>query len=373
MSKKKILTLTTQYSPNMGALLQCYALSRYLNSQSDTECAVIQYWHPNAKAGWSAFKHRGGLRNMLFNIYMFFRPDLIMQKKRRNKKLQAFIDEYIPLDEKKYTTDDAIRQDPPQADVYVVGSDQIWNVNRKGVGTVYFFDFVPDGKRRVAYAPSLGVDWSEQQKTWLRPYLQKFDALSVREEGHVAQVEEASGKPVAHVADPVFLLSPEEWLKIAKKPPFEEPYIFCYFFGVTDLAARTVQRLREVTGYKVVYMNFNALDKLHSDVCIRSCDPRDFIGYIANAAVVCASSFHASAFSIIFKKNLFYVPQAERERILSLRRTFKIDDILVTEERLTSLTKENIHIDYSKGEKAGKEYISYSRDFLLNSIYEKQS
>ena len=373
MAKKRILTLTTQYSPNMGALLQCYALSRFLNSQNDTECAVIQYWHPNAKAGWRAFKHGGSFRNRLFNLYMLFRPDLIIQKKRRNKKLQTFIDEYIPLDKNIYTTDDAIRQNPPQADVYVVGSDQIWNVNRKGVGSVYFFDFVPDGRKRIAYAPSLGVDWSEEQRLWLRPYLQKFDALSVREEGHVAQVSEASGKEVLHVADPVFLLSPEEWLKIAKKPDFDEPYIFCYFFGVTDLAAKAVKRLREVTGYKVVYMNFNALDKLDSDICIRSCDPRDFIGFIANAAVVCASSFHASAFSIIFKKNLFYVPQAAKERILSLKRTFKIDDILVTEKRLESLTKENIQIDYTKGEEAGEKYISDSRRFLLNSIYGKNS
>ena len=373
MSKKKVLTLSTQYANNMGALLQCYALSRFLNQQEDVECKIIQYWHPNAKAGWGFFKKNNNLKTLLSNVYRLCRPDLLWLKHKRNEAARAFIQEYLPLDDALYMSDQSIHDNPPQADAYVVGSDQIWNVKRKGIGTVYFLDFVPEGKRRIAYAPSLGVEWTEEECQRLKPYLQQFDALSVREEGHVAQVARTAGKPVAHVCDPVFLLSREDWLSVAHRPAISEPYIFCYFFGVSDLALQTVKRLKELTGYKVVYLNFNATDKLHSDVEMRVGGPLDFLGLIANATMVCTSSFHCSALSILFRKDFFYVPQVASERVLSLMRKYKIDKILMTKERLQGLRKEDLHIDYSGGEADGDEYIQFSKNYLINAIYGKEN
>lgn len=373
MSKRKVLTLSTQYANNLGALLQCYALSRFLNQQKDIECKIIQYWHPNAKSGWRYFKKNVNVKTLLSNVYMLCRPDLLWLKHKRNEAARAFVKKYLPLEDGAYLTDQSIHNNPPQADAYVVGSDQIWNVKRKGIGKVYFLSFVPEGKRRIAYAPSLGVEWTEAECRRLKPYLQQFDALSVREEGHVAQVAQTAGKPVAHVCDPVFLLSQKDWLKVAHKPAIAEPYIFCYFFGVSDLALRTVKRLKELTGYKVVYLNFNATDKLQSDVEMRAGDPLDFLGLIANATLVCTSSFHCSALSVLFRKDFFYVPQVASERVLSLMRKYKIDNILMTEERLQTLTKEDLSIDYTQGEAAGDEYIESSKYYLINAIYGKEN
>lgn len=372
MSKKKILTLTTQYSPNNGALLQCYALSKFISSQENLECEVIQYWHPNAKAGWRYFKSMRSLRDVLFNVYMLCRPDLLWQKRQRNKKYAEYIRDFLPLHKTVYATDEAIRQNPPLADIYIVGSDQIWNLHRKGIGPIYFLDFVPEGKTKIAYAASMGVKWTAQQCQLAKPYLEKFDAISVREEGHVDIVAKTSGKEVLHVADPVFLLEKEEWAALAKSPGIDEPYIFCFFFGVTELAAKAVKKLREVTGYKVVYLNYNALDKLGSDKDIRACGPNEFLGLIANAEIICTSSFHTSAFATIFRKNLFYVPQAESERGLSLLRTCGISEALVTEERLNSLNLQNLNIDYSAAAAVGKDFIDKSKKFLLDAIYERK-
>ncbi len=369
---KKVLTLTTQYSPNNGALLQCYALSKFISSQDDLECEVIQYWHPNARAGWRYFKKVSTLRDVVFNLYMLCRPDLLWQKRQRNKKYAEYIKEFLPLNKTVYTTDEAIRQNPPSADVYVVGSDQIWNLHRKGIGTVYFLDFVPEGKKKIAYAASMGVKWTADHCNMVKPFLEKFDAISVREEGHISLTKKASGKDVAHVADPVFLLGKDEWEKLAVKPTIDEPYIFCFFFGVTELAAKAVKKLRETTGYKVVYLNYNALDKLGSDKDIRACGPNEFLGLIANAEIVCTSSFHTSAFATIFRKDLFYVPQAESERGLSLLRTCGISEALVTDERLESLTMQNLHIDYSAADATGKAFIDKSKKFLLDAIYERK-
>ena len=45
---KKILTLTTQFANNQGAILQCYALQHFLSSLKDVECQVIDYYPDNA-------------------------------------------------------------------------------------------------------------------------------------------------------------------------------------------------------------------------------------------------------------------------------------------------------------------------------------
>lgn len=367
----KVLTITTSYANNYGALLQCYALSYYLNTQEGIECEVIQYYRPNYKRSWTVFRQARNFKEFIKLSYMMLNIPMCIRRIKKNKLMRQFQRDYIPFTQQAYYTVNSIYEKPPQADVYICGSDQIWNMKYvfEGKG-IYFLDFVPDGKRRVAYAPSIADSWKEEHIERLTPLLSKFDAISIREKGNLVQLQNIYPNATVTI-DPVFLLGKEYWKKIARTllcP--KEPYIFCYFLSVSELGVKTVKKLHQLTGYKVVHLNLNALDKFQSDYHIRVASPLDFVGLISKASLVCTNSFHCSAFSIIYHKNFCFIPKGmANERVVNLQDTFKLGNVFMSEERLVILKKEDIVIDYSVGEQSGKDFISYSKDFLMKAIY----
>lgn len=367
----KVLTLTTQYANNYGALLQCYALSKYLNNQPDVECQVIQYYHPRAGISWTIFRKPTTFRDFLKLVYSLLNFNLVYSGIKKNQVMRSFIKDYIPLTKEAYHTPDSIRNKPPKADVYICGSDQIWNMKYLFDGkTVYFLDFVPEGKRRVSYAASIADPWKEEHVKMLTPHLKKFDAMSIREKGNLSQLQSIYPRATV-VLDPVFLLGKNDWdaLKNTHKCP-QEPYMLCYFLSVDEKMVKVVKRVRELTGLKIVHLNLNALDKFNSDVNIRVADPRDFIGLISQASMICTNSFHCSAFSVIYKRDFVFCPKSmANERVANLQEVFGLGDVMMTESRLQMLTKEDLHIDYSKADELGKASLEYSVSFLKHAIY----
>lgn len=367
----KVLTITTQYANNYGALLQCYALSRFLNNLPNVDCQVIQYFHPRAGISWTIFRKPETVRDFIKLVYTFFNIKLVSSRFKKNRVMRSFIKEYIPLTDEEYRTPDSIRNNPPKGDVYICGSDQIWNMKYLFDGkTVYFLDFVPEGKIRVAYAASIADPWKEEHVKMLTPHLKKFDAISIREHGNLAQLQSIYPKATV-VLDPVFLLSKADWdnLKNTSKCP-QEPYLLCYFLSVDEKMVKIVKRVRELTGLKIVHLNLNALDKFNSDVNIRVADPRDFIGLISQASMICTNSFHCSAFSVIYKRNFVFCPKSmANERVANLQEVFGLGDVMMTESRLQTLTEEDLHIDYSKADELGKAFLEYSVSFLKHAIY----
>lgn len=367
----KVLTLTTQYANNMGALLQCHALSRYLRENEEVECKVLQYYPNNAMRSWSYFPAPRSFRDFVKNIYCLMNLKLLSAKIRKNKIMRKFIKDFIPLTESRYNQA-SIKKNPPIADAFICGSDQIWNFKYR-CDLTYFFDFVDKDKSKIiAYAPSIADPWTPGIASFIAPYLHRFDALSVREIQNLDQVRSLSpnNNPTV-VCDPVFLLSKEQWKDIAdyKFCP-EEPYIFCYFLSVYPLAIEAVKKMREVTGLKVVHFNLNALDKFNSDYDIRTGSPNDFIGLISKATYVCTNSFHCSAFSIIYKRHFnFIAKNMANERILNLVDSFGLSDVFMTKEKLQNLSEDDLKVDFSKADSLGQDFIKYSKDYLHNALY----
>lgn len=362
----KIYTLTTQYANNMGALLQCYALSKYLNSQENIECEVLQYLPEGYNRSWTSFHKPRTIRDVAKMIYELIRFDIQIARKRKQAKMKKFIAEFLPLSQSKYKRTDILKSSP-RADAFIVGSDQIWNFKlRKDL--TYFLDFVNDDAKKISYAASVADDWSENDIKMIRPTLSRFDSVSIRESGNLPCVKAAlENKEATVVCDPVFLLTRKQWDEIKVTPQIEKPYIFCYFLSVTPFAVEVVDKIRKLTGYKVVHLNLNALDKFHSDVVIKDADPRDFVGLIANAGYVCTNSFHCSAFSIIYNRNLKFIPKhMANERVVQLEKIFGID-VIMNPNKLKTLSLSNLNTDYSNTGN-GDEFIEYSKEFLSNAI-----
>lgn len=366
----KILTLTTQYAKNMGALLQCYALLKHLNQYEDVECSVIDYYPDGANRSWSTLRKPRSLGDFLIMIYGLL-PSNLIRKKKSNAVFLDFIHSYIKKTPISYKREDIVAN-PPSADAFICGSDQIWNFRFRHDLT-YFFDFVDDKTKKIAYAPSIAHEWSKKDKEFIRPYLARFDALSIRDAGLIDSVHRlVPDKKVALVCDPVFLLSQQEWLTIADTSKcLAEPYILCYFISTSDFAIRVVQRIKEMTGFKVVYLNVNARDNFHSDSHIKLGGPRDLVGLVANAAFICTNSFHCTSFSIIFKKSFAFLKEKEDERARTICQIFKVEDAIKDWKKPIDFTLESLKLDYNPGEAQGVELVQQSKLFLKDALWPK--
>ena len=172
----KVYTLTTQYGNNMGALLQCYALSKYLIECENVDCKVLNYLPKEYNRSWSFFNKPRSFRDLIKNIYSLINPYILFPKIEKQKIMRKFIADYIPLSPEKYKRKD-IKKNPPKADAFICGSDQIWNFKYRRDLT-YFFDFVNKEKSRiVAYAPSIADPWKKEDEEFialLRPYSNKL-------------------------------------------------------------------------------------------------------------------------------------------------------------------------------------------------------
>ena len=361
----KVLTLTTQFANNMGALLQCYALSRFLNSLDDVECEVINYLPKDAHQSWKIFRMPKSIKDFIMISYNLIRFDYVLLKRKRNKKVQDFIDRYLPLTIETYTKA-LIRQTPPIADAYICGSDQIWNPKLFD-DTTYYFDFVKN-KKKIAYAASSTLIWDDAFAGKVRPLLSEFSAISLREDINLKQVEQLSGKHVSVTIDPVFLLSAREWESLIYPVDIKEPYLLCYFIGVGPREAKIVKKLSEITGYKVVFLNVNQVSFVHADIEIRDLSPQEFVSYIKCASLVCTNSFHCAAFSMIFERNLKVIKKnTGLSRIDMLLQYYNLKDIYIDRESDVNIEKENLQTNYPRN-RIAESVIEESKRFLVSSI-----
>ena len=367
----KIHILTFQFAKNYGAILQAHALSSYIKNDLHEECEIIQYWPDRSEASWKMYSRVSDLRVLLRNIYVFFNLKYKKEYKEKNRIMHKAISELLPLTHIKYNKE-TIHANPPLADAYICGSDQVWNFVKCFDDPTYFFDFTKSMKnvKRIGYAPSIADPWPESRWDEFRGYLSNMDSISVREKNDVAVVEKLSEKPVTHVVDPVFLKTREYWDALSQDVDIKEPYIFCYFLGTNDLAVNLVNKVKNLTGYKIVHLNLNARDRFNSDYNLRAISPQQFIGLIKNAAYICTNSFHCSAFSIIFRKNYFVAPKSfANSRMESLQEMFGLNNRLFSQERIEAITQDTLVVDYSKTEGKCAPYIKKSVQYLKQALY----
>lgn len=367
----KILIITTHFANNMGALLQCYALLKYIRANETSDCEVLNYLPKDNNLSWKLCPKPRCFKDVLKNAYSLL-PNKVISKLKKNHVMKTFISNYLPLTDRVYRRKDMLSI-PPVADAYICGSDQIWNFRLFDDLTYYldFCDLLPN-TRRISYAASITNFWDKQQVEKVESSLKKFDTITLRDRNFVKSVSQIAQQDVSFVCDPVFLLSKEEWLSFAKEDKcIDEPYILCYFISVPDIAVKAVEKLRKRTGYKVIHLNVNVRDRFNSDYNIKIADPRDFIGLIKNATYVCTNSFHCSCYSIIFKKDFMFLKGTKDERAETLKEIFKIPDVIMTPDSIDKLCNENYHVDYSNGLESGDLFVKQSKGILHSSIWNK--
>lgn len=207
--------MTIWQADNYGAELQAYALQGKLNGMG-VECENIDFpFYKNPafhKFRCRRSEYSIGWRNQLKEILF---PFLRWLRGRKNRKLvqqraERFQDFYLSTrrSKKRYLSVQELYADPPRYDVYITGSDQVWNPRIPIAHAPFFLDFAPPAAPRIAYASSFGVEkLPSEAERFFRQWLMAYSHISVREQSSVDLIRKLTGKEAVHVLDPTLLLS----------------------------------------------------------------------------------------------------------------------------------------------------------------------
>lgn len=236
---------------------------------------------------------------------------------------------FLKFDSRMKQTHSHQRQVPKDYDVYVVGSDQIWNPAFYPSGDIAFLLDVPRSKR-IALCPSFGVSsLSNEDVNIVKEGLLGFPRLSVREDSGAALIKSLTSQIATVLVDPTIAVPVDRWKTIVCNDVTpKEKYIFVYGLGEkTAEEKEAIRMVKELTGTeKVIYL---------SD---RSCEgevdagPEEFLSLIASAEYVVTNSFHGAVFSILFQTPFVVFGRVEQEntssRIATLLNTFDLENRL---------------------------------------------
>lgn len=308
----KIAVLTWFRDMNYGTVLQALALQEYLKGLGHTP-VIINYLPPR----------NATLENRLTIFQRLNRKiDYICTNKYKKKNSNLFLCKtkkfYQTIDQRcivshKIETSEEFIEVGSKYDAYICGSDQIWNPY--WIDAHFFLDFVAAGKLKIAYAPSVGVH--KLQPQFFQRYkelLSDFDGLSVREADMAIQLSKVMGKVIQNVCDPIFLIDREQWIHLSGEEKLvEKPYIFYYLLSYNKNHWKAIKQFAKdkrlnIVGIPLVGREFYVFD---GDRRVDA-SPLEFVNYIHNAEYIFTDSFHATAFSILLKKQ-FYTFERFRE------------------------------------------------------------
>lgn len=318
----KIKTITCQHVYNYGASLQAYALQHYIESLGH-EVEIIDFnpwFHCDRYNPFYMPKNATGKAAQIIKVLPFMRYIWYPYKSLKNGMFKTwgrkvafdeFEQKYYHLTSFKYFSSKELQKNPPQADVYVAGSDQIWNTfceNGKEPG--YYLDFGYKATKRISYAASLATSSiKEGYEEFVKSQLQKFDAISVREKTGAKLLKDLGINDVSVVLDPVFLLNKEDWRTLSKEGNLyglkPGSYLLIYdFLGNDPQMAFFAKEYAQKYSLVIVSINdFNVRN--YADININNAGPLEFLALIDNAACIVANSFHATAFSVIMEKEFY--------------------------------------------------------------------
>ncbi len=365
----KICTITCHDVYNHGASLQAYALMKYLR-YCGNEVEIIDYKpsYLNNHYNLLSIDNPKWEKNIIAkSIYLTIKLPKRLLGLRRKAAFDTFTSKYLRITKERYTSNDELKKNVPNSDVYICGSDQIWNsLHSNGKDPAFYLDFVPEGKIKASYAASFATETiSEEIKPDLKRRIKRLDAVSVREKSGVEILKELDINNAVNVVDPVFLLDKQEWDKLGKEE-FKDEYILIYDFDESNLIKEIVLKLRKQKGYKIYSINPGRLG--YADKYFKYDGPETFVSLVKNAKFVISNSFHAAVFSIIYEIDFAIV---NRKESINTRMRDLLDDLGLNER----LVNENYELDslfgkteYQETRRKLNKKIKISKQFLKSVL-----
>jgi len=315
---RRIGLLTFHCADNFGATLQAAALQKALEGENQ-EVEIIDLRPPLLLQSYAiSFPRKTTGRSLL--KYLLNRLFLGRVTERRALRFEAFRKSEMIRSAQVYRDPAELRRAPPAYDLFLAGSDQIWNpviIRENALGFTYLFDFLPHEAPRVSYASSVVQPIPPEWTDHYRVLLSRFRFLSVRERSSRDILAGVVDRPIDVSLDPVFLLEPSQWRAMAQAPRRKPNRGFILVYDLVQNA--TVQAAADRLSCRTRTPIVSFSPKLPWGTRYRSWwgsfgfeGPREFLWFVSQAEAVVTSSFHGLAFALLLDKPFIAVAHPTR-------------------------------------------------------------
>jgi hypothetical protein len=339
--------LTYHFSENFGAVLQAYALQRWLQQQG-LQVSLINY-HPAYVEDGSEIRQLFNPRQLKANLKALYLKALALKTRvlgpnAQSRQFQAFKTRFLNIQAPRYAYAHQLNQAVAGQQLLVAGSDQIWNPSgQTGLDPAYFLAFDCDKAiRRISYAASFGKEYLEPQyHAEAEGLLKQLSAISVREESGVSIVHQVSGLAAQCVPDPT-LLHRDYSALLATSTQTRTGHVFCYALR-TGVGVREVAQAlsRQVAG--PIVSPYNAHRRWRQIGETVQVGPQDWLKLLKESAYVVTNSFHATVFAIIFEKPFIAVGLPGNKASLNARVRNLLEKLELSQRFLPADDADQVH------------------------------
>ncbi len=365
---KKIALVTCYFQHNYGSQLQALATQMIFDKLGlENETIRIDGLRPEInKAKYKYFLSkifdlntvRDKMATVRKQIAKRTNPEYARNLAARDRIFSHFAETKFKLSE-LYASKAELGKNAHSYGAFVVGSDQLWLPSNISAD-YYTLNFVPEDVKKIAYATSFGVSQLPHKQAEMAKYfLNRLDAIFVRETSGQKLIKQLTGKEVPLVCDPTLLFTAEEWNKQAPATQrIKENYILCYFLGNNPEQRSFAKKLAAALNCQIVQLpnldEYIKSDEGFADYPLYDVSPLDFIALIRDAKFVLTDSFHCTVFSTLFEKPFFSFRRYNNDsqvstnsRIYSLLDTFGIPERLLRgNEEISQCVK--MQIDFTQ-------------------------
>lgn len=292
----KQIGITTIIGDNYGSVLQNYALQTAIR-QLGAESHLISV-RP---------------RSYLLKLYRdYFKPEANTTQRTKLHKLQSDLRNRVKRNKvkffyrdnvtiRKYRSLAEVSQGEKETDVFICGSDQIWNPAFQP-NSLYYLSF-SEGKPKYSYAASIAVETiSERAKNYYSSALSDFSGVSVREETGFHLLHGLVQDEVLRVdCDPVLLLQRDDWMNLMSDRYKGKRFVFFYMLRPSEELLEYAQKIAYQNNMELVFIGDYYFGSRDLDQTTNA-GVEDFLSAIYYADYVITNSFHCTVFSTIFEK-----------------------------------------------------------------------
>lgn len=347
---------------NYGAVLQCYGLQETLKALG-YEVFVIDY-RPDIIEKYRSYfsaeilKEKKGISFFKSIVYSLF---TLSNKYKCKKKFDDFLSKYLNLTEYVVSSQDLGKLD--SFDIIFVGSDQVWSERITGLDNIYLGNFNRYHAKYISYAASLGASTclKDPKQQRLLEFLSNYQKLSVREIYLKEWLMKYEIKSKV-VLDPSLLADISIFDRLAAKPKVSNYVLLINLDNCKDsyLFAENIANQLQA---KVVSINATGLSK-RKDLDLKGISPMEYCGLIKYSQCVITVSFHATAFSIAFRKDFYAMKFKTDERSSNILEILGLTDRHKRAQDKVVFT----HVNYELPMKKLSKMRNYSLEYITNCV-----
>ena len=345
----RIGILTLPFEANYGWAVQRWALYHTIEKLGHQPTIINRRWSSNNTSCINSFK-----RFVYYNVIC--------------PRFKRFVDKETPSVTPVTRTPEETFEVSKHLDAVIVGSDQVWRIeNTRLAGLDFFLDFLNDSPiKRLSYAASFGKDtWqgTEDETIKVKNLLQKFNAISVREDSGACLCNNLFDVESSHVLDPTLLLTADDYNQLLSKPKSRQELV-TYILDSTEEKRYTISEIAKQCNLKEVNLYPSRSFTFYKSVYT-------WLEKIRDARYVVVDSFHGMVFCILFHKQFAVFANSKR----GLTRFTSLLGMLGLTERLTTVFgKEEVlnilkqPVDYVSVESLLATHRKKSLGFLENNL-----